>query len=297
MKESTDELATKVLQALRSYQLDTLVATLHERGRLPGRPAQLISNLRPIFDAAERDLVSLLRPPADFHPWLHGVLLTNLDGTEAKVNTRVSRVTALRALYRALRKLGLLQLDPLFEFQLPAAEQRHDPQPRQPLPTRATIETLLHQARTDPHLYAALLLLWHHALPLTTLLRLKWSAFHPDTRTLLRDDVVSALTGEAATALERLHHRAGYDPLFPETLEETAVKRIFPYDTVDALRLRVLQTCTDAGLKFIPPGQIKRCALRDHARSAAHLGYRTHEHYQKVVAMAQAITAEASPER
>ncbi|WP_146160730.1 hypothetical protein [Deinococcus arcticus] len=61
---------------------------------------------------------------------------------------------------------------------------------------------------------------------------------------------------------------------------------------MDALRLRVLQTCRDVDLDFIPPGLIKRCALRDHARSAAHLGYRLEGHYQKVVALAQGMVDE-----
>ncbi|MBZ9752153.1 hypothetical protein GO986_12040 [Deinococcus sp. HMF7620] len=282
---STDELARKVTQALHELELDTLISALHERDRLPGRAPQLISNLRPIFEAARRDHVSLLRPPADFQPWLQRVILTNIDGTEAKGNTRISRVTALRALYRALRKLELLHGDPLVDFQLPSVELRSDP-----LPPKAAIEKLLKAAKSDPNLFAALLLVWHHALPMTTLLRLKWSAFNPEKRTLLRDDVVTPLTAQAAAALERLLHQAGYDPLYPETLAGTQSKRMFPYDTLDALRLRVLQTCTKANLKFIPPGLIKKCALRDHARSAAHLGYRVNKHYKKVIALAQGIS-------
>ena len=104
---------------------------------------------------------------------------------------------------------------------------------------------------------------------------------------------MSALTGEAATALERLHHRAGYDPLFPDTLEDVASRRMLPYDTVDALRLRVFQVTREAGAPFVPPGLIRRAALRDHAVSAAALGYRDEQHFNRLVALAQQVTGQA----
>lgn len=284
MVHPADDLARSLTNALHTGDLDTLVTTLHAHGRLQGRPAQLISNLRPITTAAQRDYVSLLRPPADFHAWLSEVLLTNADGTPAKPNTRASRVLTLRALYRALRQLGIITGDPLLDFHAPPAERRSDP-----LPTRETLETLIRAARTDPALHAALLLLWQHAVPITTLLRLTWDAFNPHARTLLRNDVVSPLTPETATALERLHHRAGYDPLYEDTLDAVASKRMFPYDSQDALRLRILHVTRDAELPFIPPGTLRRAALRDHARSATHLGYLNATHYDRVVQFAQTI--------
>lgn len=287
MVHPADDLARTLTNALHTGDLDTLVSTLHAQGRLQGRPAQLISNLRPIITAAQRDYVSLLRPPADFHAWLSGVLLTNADGTPAKPNTRTSRVLTLRALYRALRQLGIITGDPLLDFHAPPAERRSDP-----LPTRETIQTLIDAARPDPALHAALLLLWHHAVPISTLLRLRWDAFNPHERTLLRNDVVSPLTPAAATAVERLHHRAGYDPLFEDTLDMVAPRRMFPYDSPDALRLRILHVARDATLPFMPPGALRRAALRDHARSATHLGYLNTTHYDRVVQLAQTLTDE-----
>ncbi|GGL10881.1 hypothetical protein [Deinococcus radiotolerans] len=284
MVHPADEQARTLTHALHTGDLDTLVSTLHAQGILAGRPAQLISNLRPIVTAAQRDYVSLLRPPADFHAWLSEVLLINADGTPAKPNTRTSRVLTLRALYRALRHLGVIQGDPLLDFHSPAPERRTDP-----LPPRETLAALVHAARSDAALHAALLLLWHHAVPVASLLRIKWAAFNPQGRTLLRGDVVSPLTPEAATAVERLHHRAGYNPLFDGTLETVAALRIFPYDSQDALRLRILQVTRHAELPFIPPGALRRAALRDHAQSATHLGYLNRTHYDRVVQFAQAV--------
>ncbi|NTY02397.1 hypothetical protein [Deinococcus sp. JMULE3] len=284
MVHPADDQARVLTHALHTGDLDTLITTLHAQDRIRGRPAQLISNLRPIVTAAQRDYVSLLRPPPDFHAWLSETLLTNADGTPARPNTRTSRVIALRALYRALRGLGIITGDPLLDFHAPEVERRSDP-----LPTRETLETLVHAARTDPNLQAALLLLWHHALPITTLLRLTWAAFDPHARTLLRNNALSPLTPEAGAALQRLHHRAGYDPLFEDTLDQVAPRRMFPYDTQDALRLRILHVTRDAELPFIPPGLIRRAALRDHARSATHLGYISTSHYERVVALAQSV--------
>lgn len=285
---SVDELALRVTQALGAYDLDVLVPLLHGRDLFLGRAAQQISNLRPIFRAAADDGINLLFPPEDFKVWLSVTLLLNADGTPARVNTRASRLTTLRGLYRTLRGLRLMQVDPLVDFVPPGHERREDA-----LPSRAALEALLRGAKGDAALHAALLLLWQHAVPVETLLRLRWSAFDVTGRALLRGDMVSALTGEAATALERLHHRAGYDPLFPETLDAVSARRVFPYDTADALRLRVFQVTREAGVAFIPPGLIRRAALRDHAVSAAALGYRDERHFNRLVTLARQVARQA----
>lgn len=282
MTDPEGSLARKLTQALQDGDLDTLVTTLHAGGHLTGRPAQHISNLRPVVTAAQRDFVSLLRPPADFHAWLQQVLLTNADGTPARPNTRISRVLTLRALYRALRQRQIITGDPLLDFPTEGSERRLDP-----IPDAGTLQALVNAARHDAALHAATLLLWHHALPVSTLLSLRWAAFDPDQRSLLRGDVISPLTPEAGAALQRLHHRAGFNPLFPDSFGQTAPARMFPYDTPDALRLRLLQVTREAKLPFIAPGQLKRAALRDHARSAAQLGYRTEAHFWKVVELAR----------
>lgn len=97
------------------------------------------------------------------------------------------------------------------------------------------------------------------------MLRLNWSAFAPCPLTLLRGDGVSGLSSEAATALERRHRKAGDKPLSPETRKEIEVKRLVPHAT--------------------------RGALRDHARTAAHLGCRLVGHSEKVVTLAQGVVA------
>ncbi|MBZ9751708.1 hypothetical protein K7W42_12630 [Deinococcus sp. HMF7604] len=94
------------------------------------------------------------------------------------------------------------------------------------------------------------------------LLRLNWSAFAPCPLTLLRGDGVSGLSSDA-TALERRHRKAGDKPLSSETRKEIEVKRLIPHATEGA--------------------------LRDHARTAAHLGYRLVGHSEKVVTLAQAV--------
>jgi integrase len=284
MTHPHDQLAQQVTQALRDADPDTLITTLHHADLLQGTPAQHISNLKPILHAAHRDHLSLLRPPPDFHPWLHTILATNLDGSSAKPNTRNARISTLRALYKAFRRLALLTGDPLIDFQTATAERADDP-----LPTRDDLDRLLKAAHKDPALHAAILLLWHHALPASILLRLKWSAFTPDEGTLLRGDLITPLTPQTEAALTRLHQRAGYDPLYPDTHGRTEDLRMFPYDTQDALRLRLRQVTRDQGLPFIPPGMIRRAALRDHPGTPQTLGYTRDKDYRKALRHAQSI--------
>ena len=284
MTHPHDRLAQQVTTALRNADPDTLITTLHHHHLIAGTPAQHISNIRPILAAAHRDHLSLLRPPADFHSWLHGILASNIDGTPARPNTRNSRVSTLRALYKALRRLGLLTGDPLVDFQNAAAERADDP-----LPTTQDLERLLKASHKDPALHAAILLLWHHALPIAVLLRLKWSAFTPEDGTLLRGDLITPLTPQTEAALTRLHQRAGYDPLYTDTHGRTEHLRMFPYDTQDALRLRLRQVTRDADLPFTPPGLIRRAALRDHPGTPETLGYTRDKDYRKALRHAQAL--------
>ncbi|GGR92233.1 hypothetical protein [Deinococcus sedimenti] len=284
MTHPEDQLARTLTRALTHADPDTLITTLHQHDLIRGTPAQLISNLKPILAAADRDHVSILHPPADFHAWLHAVLATKADGTPSRANTRISRVTTLRSLYRALRALHLITGDPLLDFQNPSAERRDTP-----LPTRDDLDRLVRASQKDPALHAALLLLWHHALPITGLLRLTWAAYTPEDGTLLRGDLITTLTPQADAALTRLHQRAGHDPLYPETHGTTSHLRLFPYDTQDALRLSILRTTRDADLAFIPPGQVRRAALRDHPSAAHQLGYTRDKEYQRALRHAQAV--------
>ena len=290
MTHPHDHLAQQVTRAFHDGDLDTLITTLHHHALLHGRPAQLISNLKPLFTAAQRDHINLLHPPPDLHTWLHTTLQFNQDGTPSKPNTRNSRLVALRALYRALRHLRLITGDPLLDYHGLPSERRADP-----LPSRAHLDQLLHASQHDPNLHAALLLVWHHALPIATLLRLRWAAYAPQPHTLLRGDLITTLSPDATRALDRLHHRAGYDPLYADTLDTVAPLRIFPYDTQDALRLRILQVAQQAGLDFIPPGLIKRAALRDHASTAQQLGYRHEREFENATRHAQRVANATRP--
>ena len=286
MTHPHDHLAQKVTYALQDHDADILIAALHDAHLIRGSRAQLTSNLRPILTAALRDHINLLHPPPDFHSWLTRIVATNIKGTPSRPNTRNSRVIALRTLYRALRQLNLITGDPLLDYVSLPAERRDDP-----LPTRADLDRLLHAARQDPALHAALLLLWHHALQLSDLLRLRWPAYTPTDGTLLRGELITHLTPQAEAALTRLHHRAGHYPLYPDTHGSTDHLRIFPYDTPDALRLRLRQVTRDLKLPFTPPGLIRRCALRDHPSTAHQLGYTRDKDYQKALKHAQWIAA------
>ncbi|MCD0164724.1 hypothetical protein [Deinococcus sp. 12RED42] len=286
MTHPHDHLAQKITHALQDHDADILIATLHDAHLIRGSRAQLTSNLRPILTAALRDHINLLHPPPDFHSWLTRIVATNIKGTPSRPNTRNSRVIALRTLYRALRQLNLITGDPLLDYVSLPAERRDDP-----LPTAADLDRLLHAARQDPALHAALLLLWHHALQLSDLLRLRWPAYTPTDGTLLRGELITHLTPQAEAALTRLHHRAGHHPLYPDTHGSTDHLRIFPYDTPDALRLRLRQVTRDLNLPFTPPGLIRRCALRDHPSTAHQLGYTRDKDYQKALKHAQQIAA------
>lgn len=283
----TDQHAQHITHHLNTYDLDPLITTLHHLGLITNT-TQHLSNLKPIFTAAQRDHINLLHPPPDYHPWLSRTLTTNADGTPAKPNTQNSRATSLRTLYRALRKLHLITGNPLLDFTTHPTQRRTDP-----LPSRTHLETLIHASRQDAALHAALLLLWHHAVPMATLIRQTWAAYNPHTARLLRGNVTTTLTPTAAAALDTLHHTAGYDPLYPDTQGTVAPKRMFPYDTPDALRLRILQVSDAAGLPFYPPGLIRKAALRDHPTSPEALGYLNQREYDIALKHAQSL-ADAS---
>ena len=54
-------------------------------------------------------------------------------------------------------------------------------------------------------------------------------------------------------------------------------------------RLRLRQVTRDQGLPFIPPGMIRRAALRDHPGTPQTLGYTRDKDYRKALRHAQAL--------
>lgn len=276
-----DAVTLTLTRALRAYDLDTLLATLAQQGGA-AHTKQRRANLVRVFRAAEGEHVSLLHPPEDFQPWLRRTLQTNENGTPAKPNSVVSRLSALRTLYRDLRVAGVVQGDPLLDFVAPPSETG-----KTAVPPRSEIERLNAEAREsgDKALHAALLLLTHHAVQVTEILGLKWGAYQPGSGVLLRHRTAARLDDETVRALDALLATQGG----PLHIERIGQQRVFPYDTQDALRLRIFQTCQKAGLPFLPPAGLRRSALRDHPLSATDLGYSNQEAYERALNLARDI--------
>lgn len=275
-----DAVALALTQAMSAYDVDQVVRTLAQHGGAAATK-QRRANLVRVFRAAQADHLNLLRPPDDFHPWLRRVLDTNENGTPARPNSIVSRLSVLRTLYRNLRAQGLLHGDPLLDFQSPGGEAG-----RTTIPSRENIDRLIEAARSnDAALFAALLLLTRHALQVTELLTLSWSAYRPETGTLLRHRTAARLDDACVLALDVLLARQGG----PLHLDAAPNRRIFPYDTQDALRLRIFQTCGRAGLPFLAPAGLRRSALRDHALSASDAGYSSPLAFERAVGLARGV--------
>ncbi|MGM9322997.1 hypothetical protein [Deinococcus aquaticus] len=256
-----DELALKLTRALTTHDLDTLVATLQAGGHLTRPVPQARANLKPILEHAAQDHVNLLHPPADFHAWLRTPLLSNARGGVASNNTIIARTSTLRGLYTTLRREGLITVDPLTDFQTPPAEHARDA-----LPHRDDLTRLLLNA-TDPHLHAALTLMYRHALQVTEILSLRWGMYdHPRAR-LLRRRTASTLGTESTRALEPLLAAQGG----PLHVQDDA--HVFPYRTQDDLRLAIFRVCQNANLPFIGPAQIRRASLRDFPLTQTEAGF------------------------
>lgn len=290
MTATPDPVALTLTQALKSYDLDTLLNTLAQQGGARATK-QRRANLVRVFRAAESEHVSLLVPPDDFHPWLRRTLTTNENGTPAKPNSVVSRLSALRTVYRDLRVQGLIHTDPLLDYAAPSGETG-----KTPLPTRSDIEALIAEARVqkDSALTAALLLLTHHAVQVTEILTARWSAYQPDSGTLLRHRTATRLDDPTLRALDAMLAQQGG----PMQLETFSGRRIFPYDSQDALRLRIFQSCQRAGLAFLPPSGLRRSALRDYPLQAADAGFSNPLAFERAVTLArQAVNhSEATPQ-
>ncbi|WP_295813793.1 hypothetical protein [uncultured Deinococcus sp.] len=283
MTPTPDAVALTLAQALKAYDLDTLLNTLSVHGGARATK-QRRANLVRVFRAAEAEHVNLLVPPDDFHPWLRRTLTTNENGTPAKPNSVVSRLSALRTLYRDLRAQGLIHTDPLLDYTAPSGETG-----KTPLPSRADIEALIAEAREqkDDALTAALLLLTHHAVQVTELLTVRWSAYQPQSGTLLRHRTATRLDDPTLRALDALLAQQGG----PMQLETFSGRRIFPYDTQDALRLRIFQCSQRAGIGFLPPSGLRRSALRDYPLQAADAGYSNPLAFERAVALARDAVA------
>lgn len=260
MSYMESEYALKLTRALRDYDLDGLIGLIKPQMAWP--PKQLHANLRPIFNAASSDQINLLHPPADFQTWLQTPLRQTVRGPmTAKPNTINARTATLSALYNHLIDEGLLLTHPLRGLERTPVIRTPDP-----LPSPEEIARLLAEAQADPALFAALTLIYHHGLQVTEILSLQWPAFHYDDGTLLRKKTATRLDQASYAALDRLLAGVGGPLAQPQ-------HRIFPYDTQDALRLRIFQTCRQAGLAFIHPVRLRKAALRDFVLSPDQAGF------------------------
>lgn len=256
----TDSYGLKLTRALQNYDLDELIGAVKDHLAWPSK--QLYANLRPIFSAAERDQINLLHPPSDFQAWLQLPLReTNRGPMTAKSNTINARTATLAGLYNHLMDEGLILTHPLRGFERAPIIRTPDP-----LPPAADIQTLLAQAHSDHALHAALTLIYHHGVQVTEILSLKWPAFQYDDGTLLRKKTVTTLDQDSYRALDRLLAEAGGPLAEPQ-------HRIFPYDSQDALRLRIFQTCRAAHLPFINPVRLRKAALRDFVQTPNQAGF------------------------
>lgn len=244
-----DERALKLTRALQTYDLDNLVPLV--QGELKWPPKQILSNLKFIFQHAQLDNLNLLHPPPDFQQWLQTPLRETIKGPgTASSSTINARVSTLNMLYNLLLDEGLLLQHPLRKLERPLP----DSVPNHP-PTEEELGVLLAHARSDPALYAALLLLTRHGLHVTELLALRWPHLHHATGTLLRRLQTVTLDQDSYQALDNLLKAQG-GPLFDPQ------GKIFPYQNQDALRTRIFQVTQHANLPFIGPARLRKAALR-----------------------------------
>ncbi|WP_019008840.1 hypothetical protein [Deinococcus aquatilis] len=274
-----EERALVLIQALRDADLEQLTATLHTAGLLSRPLPQVRANLKAIFAQAQADHVNLLHPPADFQTWLYGPLHHHQHGKTVSPNTVIARLSTLRGVYQALLREELIGRDPLRDFPSPPPVRSTDP-----LPSAAEIrQLLLHAAALDDTLCAALTLTYEHAMQARELIALRWGALDSARGTLLRRRTLSVLSASAQAALQPLLTRAGGPLHASEELQ------IFPYDSLDALRLQTLKLCRAANVEFVSPAVLRRCGLRDHDLTAQQAGFSDPQAYKLALDVAQTL--------
>lgn len=266
--------------------LDTLLGLT---GHLWSRPTQNVHTLlQPIFQAAEQGGLSLLRPPADFHPWLLAAATKpGTTGVPVRPNTIRTRLGLLSRLYDHLIDEGLITTGhPMRGLKRPPAEASG-----RPLPSPEDIGKVLTLTNTSQHLplHVALTLIYRHAFQVTELLSLTWGAYEPRDGTLLRRRAITRLDKDAHHALNRLYARAGAT-YAPEH------ERLFPYTDHDTLRKGIFQA-TWGHAPFISPADLRKASLRDFPHTLESAGFTpgSQQQFQRAVTLAQQALTRSEP--
>lgn len=286
MVHPSDERSQKIVQALKTADLDHLIALMS--GIWPARTVpttQLHSILRHIFAQAREDGLNLLHPPADYHTWLLTHARKNVNAAPAKANTVRLRLSLMSSLYSALQDLGLLLVNPLRGLQRPPNERTSAP-----LLPRAELERLHLQAASETALHAALVLIDQHAYRVRDLLALQWADFDFATGSALRPHAVTRLNDTALEALKPLLTAAGG--------ELYAVGRVFPYAGDRELRAALFRACKAANVPYTPPGELRRISLRDHLHTPQSAGFSADDtrRLEQATRLAQGLADTLSPE-
>lgn len=276
-----DDLALRLVRAMNDLDLEALV-TLMPWGMKRREQARTL--LRPVFAAAREQRLSLLHPPEQFHAWILDAVNVNIRGGTATQTTANTRLSYLNVIYTQLMDLGLLVVNPLRGLKRYEHTRQDDPA----LPGMQDIQRLLFHAAADPHLNAALLLIYHHAFFGSELRELTWGHYLPQEGKLIRRFNVTPLSQEAAYALERLRVVAG--GVFADPSE-----RIFPYHDDEAhLRQVLLALCQQANLPYPGLRELRRSSLRDFVHGVDTAGFATRQQLDRAIKLAQKNVSSSS---
>lgn len=271
-------------KCMLKYDLTRLISLVASELSWPEK--QIYSNLRFVFQAAQRDGINLLEPPPNFHDWLRAPLAQTRTGAVAKPNTINARTATLSRLYHLLMDEGVISVDPLRNLKRVQSERNRDM-----LPNLEDITALILAVKSDATLYVAVRLMYHHAFQVVELLDLRWSAFEYDDGTILRKRTACKLDDLCYQAIDQLLSKFG-GPLNKAHIQD---EKILPYADAAELRTVLFQTCRAAHTRFIPPAKLRKASLRDFVLTPEQAGYTTQKAFE--YAMTTVLLSEQTDEQ
>ncbi|MVN89230.1 hypothetical protein GO986_21070 [Deinococcus sp. HMF7620] len=254
-----DERKTKFATALEEARLDELLPLVKDQ--LPVPPNNAFTLLTLIFTQAIQDKVSFLAPPPDFHAWLLEAARPTHIGPPAKPNTIRLRLSLLANIYKQAMQAGVLERSPLEGLRRPPGERADAPEI-----SREEIDKLHKTTRKDTALHTALVLIDEHAFKVRELLDFHWTAFDLRTGEILRPHALTRLSDVALQALQA-HHKAHGGVFVKKDVP------VLPYKLERDLRAALHKACTKAGIRYYPPGDLRRASLRDKTHTTDSAGY------------------------
>ncbi|MBZ9753532.1 hypothetical protein K7W42_22120 [Deinococcus sp. HMF7604] len=272
-----DEHKTKFATALEEARLDELLPLVKDQ--LPVPPNNAFTLLTLIFTQAIQDKVSFLAPPPDFHAWLLEAARPTHIGPPAKPNTIRLRLSLLANIYKQAMQIGVLERSPLEGLRRPPGERADAP-----AISREEIDALHKTTRKDTALHTALVLIDEHAFKVRELLDFHWTAFDLGTGAILRPQTITRLSDVALKALQA-HHRAHGGVFAPDV-------PVLPYKLERDLRAALHKACAKAGIRYYPPGDLRRASLRDKPHTTDSAGYSAQvgqANLNRAVALAQGL--------